>query len=249
MGVLPKLKRRCFGPGIVSLAAILSALLVYSFLFARPSYLLRPERLPPFESNEDKSPSLAETTDKPFNSDESYGLVHTPENGSPPEHTDTVGDAGKDANSDQPVDLGAEKDAPLVVTSSTTHTTSAPPAATSIVSEITGVASNGTVDAHVESSKVASSPYPTATATTNSSTPADKDAWEFNSTQDSKAYGLTPEQCSIAFPGLFKEIERAVAARKDLGRVTPEDIDITNREKGMIQALILDQQVCPSPRM
>jgi hypothetical protein len=247
MGVLPKLKRRCFGPGIVSLAAILSALLLYTFLFARPSYLQRPELLPPFESNEDKSSGVEENTDKNFHSDQSYGLGHTPETEPPPDHTYGLGDPGKDSVPDQPYDLGAEKDAPLVETSSITHTTSAPPVVTSTASEVAAPANNGTVDTHLESSKVASDPFPTATVKTNSSTPAHHDAWEFNSSRDSRAYGLTVEQCGTAFPGLFVEIERAVAARKDLGRISPEDIDITSRNNGMVQALILDQQVCPNP--
>jgi hypothetical protein len=100
---------------------------------------------------------------------------------------------------------------------------------------------------HLEASKVDSSPLSTtsvvtATPSVSSTTETHKE-WKFNATRDSRAYGLTTEQCESAFPGLFTEIERAVAYRKSVGQISPEDIDISSRDNGCVQAMIVDQQV------
>lgn len=68
--------------------------------------------------------------------------------------------------------------------------------------------------------------------------------WRFEHKRDSEKYGLTKEQCDVSFPGLFTEIERAVAYRKNVGLVTPKDIDISWKEDEAVRAMIVNQQVC-----
>jgi hypothetical protein len=71
--------------------------------------------------------------------------------------------------------------------------------------------------------------------------------WEFDTARDSQAWDLTEAQCNSAFPGLFNEIDRAVAYRKSLGQVRPEEIDISSEEDiatgGVVRAMIKDQRV------
>jgi hypothetical protein len=71
--------------------------------------------------------------------------------------------------------------------------------------------------------------------------------WSFDVARDSKKFDLNDEQCDVAFPGLFLEIERAVAYRKTIGQVKLEEIDISSEEDvatgGVVRAMIIDQQV------
>src|ERR1700753_1436364 len=39
-------------------------------------------------------------------------------------------------------------------------------------------------------------------------------AWPFDTERDANNYGLTSDQCSIAFPGLYNEIDRVVQRRR-----------------------------------
>lgn len=67
--------------------------------------------------------------------------------------------------------------------------------------------------------------------------------WKFDTTRDANSYSLDSEQCNIAFPGLFAEIERGVAAQKALGNVTPRQLNISERGRGALRGMIVDQQV------
>lgn len=67
--------------------------------------------------------------------------------------------------------------------------------------------------------------------------------WQFNSTRDERAYGLTIEQCNSAFPDLYTEIDRAFEYRGDIGPIGPEDVNISWAKDGLVRALIMDQQV------
>ncbi|KAK0112703.1 hypothetical protein ONS95_014440 [Cadophora gregata] len=67
--------------------------------------------------------------------------------------------------------------------------------------------------------------------------------WSFDKSRDTRDYSLTADQCNIAFPGLYAEIERAVAYRKKIGRLSPEDVDISWSKEGLVRALISDQQL------
>ncbi|TVY17332.1 Protein O-glucosyltransferase 1 [Lachnellula arida] len=88
-------------------------------------------------------------------------------------------------------------------------------------------------------------------ATTQTDAPAPSTApntheegqWSFNTTRDERAYGLTAEQCDAAFPGLFTEIDRAIEYRNKIGKITPDDVDISWKEHGAVRAAIIDQQL------
>lgn len=71
--------------------------------------------------------------------------------------------------------------------------------------------------------------------------------WVFNTKRDERNYGLSEAQCDAAFPGFYKEIDRAVAFRKDydLGHVMEEDVDIEWRSKDgeIMRIMLYDRQV------
>lgn len=67
--------------------------------------------------------------------------------------------------------------------------------------------------------------------------------WKYDPTRDASNYFLSSEQCHIAFPGLFGEVERGVAAQQQIGKVTEEQLDISDRDGGALRGMILDQQV------
>lgn len=70
--------------------------------------------------------------------------------------------------------------------------------------------------------------------------------WKFDTKRDERQYGLSEAQCDAAFPDFYKEIDRAVAFRKenDLGNVKEEDVDIEWRHDGeIIRIMLYDRQV------
>ncbi|QDS70867.1 hypothetical protein FKW77_005709 [Venturia effusa] len=70
--------------------------------------------------------------------------------------------------------------------------------------------------------------------------------WVFDTKRDERHYGLSEAQCDAAFPNLYKEIDRAVAFRKeyDLGEVKEEDVDIEWRTDGeIIRVMLYDKQL------
>lgn len=80
-------------------------------------------------------------------------------------------------------------------------------------------------------------PTPTSPSTT----------WIFDAERDERNYGLSDEQCLLAFPDYYREIDRAVASRGMLGPVTLDDVDISWRDE-MVRAMIYDRQVGTTPR-
>lgn len=74
-------------------------------------------------------------------------------------------------------------------------------------------------------------------------------SWEFNHSRDAGGFGLTSEQCNLAFPGLFTEINRAVEYRENIGAVTPKDLDTTWKKEDIFRASIVDQQVGNDPNV
>lgn len=68
--------------------------------------------------------------------------------------------------------------------------------------------------------------------------------WKFDPARDASNYALSSEQCNSAFPGLFGEVERGVAAQQQIGNITEEQLDISGRDNGALHGMILDQQVC-----
>ena len=107
--------------------------------------------------------------------------------------------------------------------------------------------SNGGID-H-DGKNITSQPVsaPVFTTVPEAKTPSGSDGnveWFFNTTRDERNYRLTAEQCGTAFPGLFSEIERAVAYRRAKGDITLSDVDTSWKKDGVVRALIIDQQVC-----
>lgn len=68
-------------------------------------------------------------------------------------------------------------------------------------------------------------------------------AWKFNPVRDANSYSLDSEQCNMAFPGLFAEIERGVDAQRARGNITPKQLNISERGRGALRGMIVDQQV------
>jgi hypothetical protein len=85
-------------------------------------------------------------------------------------------------------------------------------------------------------------------APTSPSNPKDV-KWNFDPLRDERHFGLTEDQCNSAFPDLYREIDRAVAARSEhgLGTILPEDIDMSwQNGGGSMRILIHDRQVSES---
>lgn len=76
-----------------------------------------------------------------------------------------------------------------------------------------------------------------------SGTPEIKE-WAFDTERDSKNYGLSAEQCSVAFEGLFDEVDRAVEYTKKRGKnISSTDLDLGWAKSGLIRAMIYNHQV------
>ncbi|KAF2279972.1 uncharacterized protein EI97DRAFT_106454 [Westerdykella ornata] len=57
-------------------------------------------------------------------------------------------------------------------------------------------------------------------------------------------YGLSPAECRAQFPGLFDQIDRSVAWRKETGRnITSADLDLSWKSSGVARALIHNQKL------
>jgi len=71
-------------------------------------------------------------------------------------------------------------------------------------------------------------------------------SWEFVAERDGDNYGLSDEQCQIAFPKLFVEIEKSVAKRKDRP-ITFRELNSRKLENGMVRGVIYRGEVGPLP--
>ncbi|KAL5452588.1 hypothetical protein PMIN07_008336 [Paraphaeosphaeria minitans] len=56
-------------------------------------------------------------------------------------------------------------------------------------------------------------------------------------------YGLASGECDAEFKGLFKEIDRAAAHKKDTGNVTSSDIDLHWKQDGALRGMIWRQKL------
>jgi hypothetical protein len=65
--------------------------------------------------------------------------------------------------------------------------------------------------------------------------------WNF--TRDARNLLMNDMQCSLAFPDLFKEIDRAVELRKE-NPITLKEIEAIRPIRGYNRAMIYDNQVC-----
>jgi hypothetical protein len=69
------------------------------------------------------------------------------------------------------------------------------------------------------------------------------EAWEFHVDRDGNDHGLSEEQCRIAFPKLFGEIEKSAALRsQDL--ISYEELRGREIEDGMVRCIIDRGEVC-----
>jgi hypothetical protein len=68
--------------------------------------------------------------------------------------------------------------------------------------------------------------------------------WAFDHRRDQRNFGLSDEQCDAAFPDLYREIDRAVAWRRNsnLRNITAADLDVSWKTE-MLRAMIFDGQV------
>lgn len=64
--------------------------------------------------------------------------------------------------------------------------------------------------------------------------------WNFE--RDAKNLLLSDAQCDAAFPGLFKEVDRAVEQRRK-NYITINEINEIKRDNGYVRGMIYDQQV------
>jgi hypothetical protein len=65
--------------------------------------------------------------------------------------------------------------------------------------------------------------------------------WQFQHGRDSLNFGLSDEQCAMAFPGLFEEIHRAVGVRLERqSNVSAADLDAVEAGRGTTRAMILN---------
>jgi hypothetical protein len=62
-------------------------------------------------------------------------------------------------------------------------------------------------------------------------------------------YGLSHTECRTKFPGLFEELDRSVALRKDLGNVSLADIDLSWKPYGAVRVMIYNHKVIFIPRL
>ena len=71
--------------------------------------------------------------------------------------------------------------------------------------------------------------------------------WRFTFGRDDRNEGLDEAQCSASFPGLFEDIRRAVALRRN-DPVTVEELDAVKihngNSRGIVRAKIYDGEVC-----
>lgn len=77
----------------------------------------------------------------------------------------------------------------------------------------------------------------------NTNTHNQLEAWEFHVGRDGNDHGLSEEQCQIAFPKLFGEIEKSAALRsQDL--ISYEELRGREIEDGMVRCIIDRGEVC-----
>jgi hypothetical protein len=67
--------------------------------------------------------------------------------------------------------------------------------------------------------------------------------WTYDPQTDANKYGLSPSQCHTAFGDLFQEISRAATYRRQIGDVTPSELDIQWKEYGVVRAMLYNQKV------
>ena len=72
--------------------------------------------------------------------------------------------------------------------------------------------------------------------------PSKEEHWEFDPARDANNHGLSEEQCRIAFPKLFVEIEKSADERTN-GSISYEEVDSVEIEDGMVRAVVFNGEV------
>ena len=92
--------------------------------------------------------------------------------------------------------------------------------------------SSGSSQAHpLSSSSSSSSPWSTGSNNNNNG------SWEFVTERDSNNHGLSEEQCRIAFPKLFIEIDKSASLRGERP-ITFKEVDEVRVDEGMVRGVI-----------
>jgi hypothetical protein len=103
-----------------------------------------------------------------------------------------------------------------------------------------------------ETSKPLQNTLPTAPDPVNSTAPGTlhkPKAYHPPLTAPGSNYGLSHTECRTKFSGLFDELDRAVALRKDLGNVSLADIDLSWNPYGAVRVMIYNHKVTFIPRL
>lgn len=74
---------------------------------------------------------------------------------------------------------------------------------------------------------------------------SDTKPWTFNPLRDEKNYGMTNEQCDLAFPGLFDEIGQSIEfyQSQDNGRISRQYLDAQDWQPGSTHVIIYNKEV------
>jgi hypothetical protein len=73
--------------------------------------------------------------------------------------------------------------------------------------------------------------------------PSNSSGWEFMVERDGNNHGLNEDQCRIAFPKLFVEIDKSSELKSDK-RVSYKELDSRTVENGMVRGIIDRGEVC-----
>ncbi|KAF2709701.1 hypothetical protein K504DRAFT_476956 [Pleomassaria siparia CBS 279.74] len=67
--------------------------------------------------------------------------------------------------------------------------------------------------------------------------------WAFSYRRDGGDYGLREDQCQVAFPGLFEDIQRAKKFRQRREKITERELSSWELTKGMVRAMIYNGEL------
>jgi len=67
--------------------------------------------------------------------------------------------------------------------------------------------------------------------------------WSFDAARDAENFGLDDEQCDVAFPRLYQEINRSVEFWKAQGGIKPKNLETNFAAYGTLRLRIIDGQV------
>lgn len=80
------------------------------------------------------------------------------------------------------------------------------------------------------------------TPQTQTCPPPTDEQWAFDPARDANNHGLSDEQCRLAFPKLFVEIDKSADERRNTS-ITYKEIDSTEIEDGMVRAVVYNGEV------